>query len=65
VTWRIYNITGQMVRELVDEQRRAAGEHAVLWDGRDGSGRAAASGVYFVRVESGQYVKVGKLALVR
>ncbi len=65
VTLRIYNIAGQMVRELLHEQQRAAGEHTVLWDGRDGSGRATASGIYFMRFESGSHVKVSKLTMVR
>ena len=65
VTLRIYNISGQMVRELLHEQQYDSGEHTVLWDGRDGSGGATASGIYFMRFESGGHVKVSKLTLVR
>jgi hypothetical protein len=63
-TLRIYNLNGQLVRELLNEYR-AAGEHAILWDGRDDHGITAASGVYFIRFEAGQEVRMSKVMLVR
>ncbi len=44
----IYNVTGQMVAELVDGPR-SAGEHAVVWNALNGQGQGVASGVYFYR----------------
>nr|MBC8424101.1 hypothetical protein [bacterium] len=44
---------------------RAAGPHALLWDGRDDTGRPAASGAYLVRLRAGGRVDAGKLTLVR
>lgn len=64
VTLRIYNLQGQLVRELLHEQR-VAGPHQVIWNGRDDHGITAASGIYFIRLESGNHVKVSKLTLVR
>jgi hypothetical protein len=64
VTLRIYNLQGQLVRELLHEPR-PAGAHTVMWDGRDDRGIVAASGIYFVRLESGKQVKINKLTLVR
>ncbi|MGH7601432.1 MAG: T9SS type A sorting domain-containing protein, partial [bacterium] len=61
---RIYNLNGQLIRELLNEYR-VAGEHRVPWDGRDDRGRAAASGVYFIRFEAGKEVEVNKVMLVR
>jgi len=43
---RIYDVSGRLVRTLVDE-RRPAGPHSVMWNGRDETGRKVASGVYF------------------
>ncbi|MCD4707734.1 MAG: T9SS type A sorting domain-containing protein [Candidatus Sabulitectum sp.] len=51
VTLGIYNILGQKVRTLVDENQNA-GEHFAIWDGRDSSGQPVSSGVYFYRLES-------------
>jgi hypothetical protein len=51
VTLRLFSITGQLVRTLVDRPL-AAGTHEVLWDGRDGDGGALPSGVYFYALEA-------------
>ncbi len=45
----LYNTLGQRVRTVVDEYR-SAGEHSVVWNGRDDADRPAASGVYIVRL---------------
>ncbi len=45
----IYNVRGQLVRTLVDE-RQSAGEHEVVWDGRNEHSAIVASGVYMCRM---------------
>jgi hypothetical protein len=60
----IYDVRGEKVRTLVSGFRRA-GEHAVVWDGRDDTGRAVSSGVYFLSVSAGNCRRVGKLLLIR
>ncbi len=64
ITLRIYDMNGRLVRELLHAQR-VAGEHTVMWDGRDDRGTAAASGVYFIRFEAGNAIEVSKVLLVR
>jgi len=51
VTIRIYGILGQEIATLVDGAY-AAGSHTAIWNGRDGAGRAVASGAYFYRMEA-------------
>jgi hypothetical protein len=63
-TVRIYNLSGQLVRELLNDYREA-GEYTLPWNGRDARGAGAASGVYFVRFVAGDAVKVRKVMLVR
>lgn len=46
----IFDIRGRLVRSLVGH----AGQVAVPWDGRDGSGRTVGQGVYFMRMQSPQ-----------
>ncbi|MDQ7797437.1 MAG: Ig-like domain-containing protein [Candidatus Edwardsbacteria bacterium] len=51
VSITIYNITGQLVRTLVD-QDLSPGYYSAGWDGRDDAGGSISSGVYFVRLAS-------------
>lgn len=60
----VYDGLGQLVRELVDAVL-PAGEGEARWDGRDGRGVPTASGVYLVRLQAGQEVWVGRVALLR
>ncbi|HEU4726020.1 MAG TPA: LamG-like jellyroll fold domain-containing protein, partial [Candidatus Eisenbacteria bacterium] len=48
---RIFDVAGRQVRSF-DLGARAAGEHAVGWDGTSGSGARVASGVYVARLEA-------------
>jgi len=47
----VFDAAGRVVRRLVD-RHRPAGVAEALWDGRDGSGARAPSGVYFFRLET-------------
>jgi hypothetical protein len=61
---RIYNILGQMVRVLLD-QDLPAGSHQVTWDGIDGRGRSVATGVYFYRLETAGYAASKKMVVLK
>ena len=50
VRLEIYNVLGQPVRVLVDEESQAAGMYQVEWDARDQRGAAVAAGVYLTRL---------------
>jgi hypothetical protein len=55
----VYNMTGQMVEQLIDEYRDA-GEHQILWNG---SGQAA--GLYFFELMAGSERLVKKMQLIK
>jgi flagellar hook assembly protein FlgD len=57
------DVAGRLVRVLAAGDW-AAGEHAIAWDGRPGSGAAAPRGVYFLRVESGGRSDAARLLLI-
>ena len=65
VTLTVYNTAGQVVAGLARGDLLTAGSHTREWDGRDDSGRTAASGLYLYRLVAGGQVRVGKLALIR
>ena len=64
VEMRIYNVRGQLVRTLVDENQ-AAGSHSVQWDGRTDHGQMASSGIYFYRLRSGHWSHTRKMVLMK
>ncbi|MDA3814446.1 MAG: T9SS type A sorting domain-containing protein, partial [Candidatus Cloacimonetes bacterium] len=45
VSLEIYNIKGQLVKTLVNNDL-SAGEHSFIWNGKDGNGNQVASGIY-------------------
>ncbi len=64
VTLTVYNILGQPVRTLVNTIQDA-GEYQAVWDGKNNSGQAVASGIYLCRLEAGSVVKTRKMNLLR
>jgi hypothetical protein len=60
----IYDVSGRLVRVLVDEDL-AAGLHEAHWDGRDAHGALVASGIYFCRLDADRRSTVRKLVAVR
>ena len=64
VTLEIYNILGQLVRVLVDEER-ASGSYTVYWDGSDKNGRPVSSGIYFYKLDAGDFTEVKKMVLLK
>jgi len=45
----VYDVKGRMVRTLVNGSEEA-GEHTVMWDGKDSGGNSVSSGTYFYRL---------------
>lgn len=64
VLMEIFNMLGQRVRLLVNEEQ-PTGFHSVVWDGRNDGGVPAGSGIYFYRMAAGEFVESHKLILVR
>jgi len=60
----VYNVLGQRVRGW-DLSGWSSGFHSVVWDGRDGEGRAVGSGAYLVRLRVGDFRQTRKLLLLR
>jgi hypothetical protein len=59
VRMTVYNAMGQQVTELVDD-RQAAGRYTVQWNAAGMS-----SGVYFYRIEAGEFRDTGKMLLMK
>ena len=65
VKLELYNILGQKIRTLVD-QELSQGYKQVIWNGADQKGEQVASGIYFYRVRAeGKFTEVKRMLLVR
>ena len=60
----IYDVLGRKVAGLVNEVQEE-GVHEVMWDGKDGEGRALGSGVYFLVLEIKGFRAVRRMVLLR
>ncbi|MGB2990078.1 MAG: FG-GAP-like repeat-containing protein [Candidatus Zixiibacteriota bacterium] len=64
VSLTVYNVLGQKVVTLVDEEQ-PAGYETVWWDGKDATGDEVSSGIYFYRLEADEFLEVKKMLLVK
>jgi hypothetical protein len=60
----IFNVLGQPVRTLVDEEQ-TWGQHQVRWDGTNDSHENVPSGIYFYRIQAEDVDVSGKVLLIR
>jgi hypothetical protein len=59
----IYNVNGGVVREF--DGQSEAGMKDVVWDGTNETGTVAASGVYFYRLQAGNFSQTKKMMLLK
>jgi hypothetical protein len=64
VTLKVYTLTGQVVKTLVDDILEP-GRYSVIWDGSNVSGSDVASGVYIYRLETNNFSITRKMILVK
>jgi len=64
VNIEIFNLKGQLVRSLLFTDL-PAGEHKVVWNGRDDRGSSVSSGVYYFRMKSGKFSSTRKMVLMK
>jgi hypothetical protein len=65
VEFNIYNIRGQIVKTLVDQQVQP-GQYSVVWNGLDEMGKQVSSGIYFARLMTGKgYANTVKMLVLR
>jgi hypothetical protein len=60
----LFSADGRKVRDL-DTRKAARSSNTLYWDGRDNTGRAAAAGLYIVRVCAGSQITEKRLILAK
>ena len=64
ISLQVFNILGQRLKTLAHKSY-SAGKHSVYWDGTNENGQKLATGVYFLRLQSEEYVETKKLILLK
>jgi hypothetical protein len=64
ISLRIYNMLGEVVRELVAGDL-TPGNYTKVWDGLDNSGQHLASGLYIYQLHAGSFSASRKLLLMK
>lgn len=64
VSMKIYDVSGRMVRTLVDGFQ-AAGPHVVVWDGKSDRGVGVSSGRYFARIKAGSWESTATVTILK
>ena len=69
VSLSVYSSEGKQVRQI-DLGLKAAGnyqrtERAIYWDRRNASGESVSSGVYFYRLQAGDYSQTRKMVILK
>lgn len=61
----VYNLSGEIVRTLVDQPSQAQGYYLAIWDGLDNNDNPVASGIYFVYLKTPEFRTTKKLILIK
>ena len=64
VTLAVYDVEGRLIKRLVD-RLRPRGSYGARWDGRNESGQAVSSGVYFYVLRAGGEVLKKKMVFLK
>ncbi len=65
ITLKIFNLLGEEVATLLNQQPLEAGFHKAYWDGRNKWGKVVASGIYLYRMDAGTFSRTRKMLLVK
>jgi len=60
VQLNVYNLKGQLVKQIFSGTK-GSGEQSIAWDGADSQNNKVGSGIYFLRLQSGNKVQTRKL----
>ncbi|KPJ60677.1 MAG: hypothetical protein AMJ46_05305 [Latescibacteria bacterium DG_63] len=61
----IYDVSGRLVKTLIDGVPMEQGRHHATWNGRNDAGRAVSSGIYFTKLSAGDEVADTKMVLLK
>ncbi len=60
----IYNILGQKIRTLINQEKNP-GTYSASWDGENDFGDSVNSGIYFLKFSSDKFSEIKKMTLLK
>jgi hypothetical protein len=64
VSLKIYNLLGQLISTLADDEK-PAGKYSILWNGRDDANAEISSGVYIYKLTAGSFNQTKRMLLLK
>jgi len=64
VVLEIYNLSGQLLRTIVEGMGQA-GNNQIIWVGLDEGGKGISSGIYFYKLNAGEWSQTRRMLLMR
>jgi len=64
ISLKIYNVLGQEVKTLVNREFQT-GNHSIVWNGKDNYGNSVSAGIYFYKIDAGEFTAVKKMILMK
>lgn len=64
VSLKVYDLSGRSIRTLIAANQKL-GVYRIYWDGTDNSGKKVATGIYFYRLDAGEFKATRKLTILR
>ena len=65
----IYDVIGNAIRQMqlghLTVGTYSQAEKAIYWDGRNANGESVSSGVYFYRLQAGDYSQTRKMVILK
>lgn len=64
ITLTVFNSVGQKIKTLADEVKEA-GYYNIIWDGKDDHHTGVAAGIYFYRIQGGDFISTKKMIYLK
>ncbi len=61
----IYDLSGKLVKALINNETKTLGYNTITWDRRDNSGKRVTSGIYFYRVQAGKLSESKQVMVIK
>ena len=65
VSLKIYSISGQLLKTLINDQQLEAKYHHILWDGKNNQNNSVSTGTYIVRLTAGSEQQIMKMLYLK